>query len=451
MTLRSRTLTFLVPARFRRVSAVLVALGLLAFLGATAQADLLTTTDGLVLEGTVEQLPNGWTRITTADGSVDFPKSAVASVRKGASPRAAFLAEAADIDPKDAVKQYRLALKAEEAGLDDLARTYLERVIALESDHPAARRALGYERLDGEWTHSDEAHRRKGLVLFRGRWMLPAEVEASSARGAGAAGSETLKVPADVERARSLIRKLATGTAPVQRAAKLALAKTRTSLLLEAALGTLYHGQVKVRIASARLLAEIGDESALRPLIFSGARDKDAGVRREAVLAAASLGHDDTAVPFTKALNSKNQRLVANAAEALALLGDQRAAGYIVKRLRSHGSSTRNVVSFLNQVSYIRDYDVEIAQASNIANPDVATINEGVVLDIKVLDASFTKTWVEPILVKAFNELVGQRLSSAAEVRAWFAENADTLPQYPKKPAARAPRRSKGRSVGLSN
>ena len=126
MTLRSRTLTFLVPARFRRVSAVLVALGLMAFLGATAQADLLTTTDGLVLEGTVEQLPNGWTRITTADGSVDFPKSAVASVRKGASPRAAFLAEAADIDPKDAVKQYRLALKAEEAGLDDLARTYLD-------------------------------------------------------------------------------------------------------------------------------------------------------------------------------------------------------------------------------------------------------------------------------------------------------------------------------------
>lgn len=426
--------------------AVLPALVLLSALAAAPlRADVLTTTDGLVLEGKVERLPNGWVRITTEAGTVDFAKSAVASVKKGASPRATFLATAAGVDEKDVTQQYRLALGAEEAGLRDLAQAYLKRVIALKPDHRAARRALGYERLDGQWVRSDEAHRRKGLVLFRGRWMLPAEVEASSGARPAAATAASIKVPADVERMESVIRKLATGAAPVQRAAKLALAGSRTALLLEAALRTLYDKDPKVRIASARLLAEIGDEAALRPLIFSGARDKDAGVRREAVLAAASLGHDDTAVPFTRALGSKNKRLVANAAEALALLGDQRAAGYIVKRLRSHGSSTRNVVSFLNQVSYVRDYDVEIAQASNIANPDVARISEGVVLDIKVLDASFTKTWIEPILVKAFNELVGQSLSSAQEVADWYAENAAKLPQYPKKPAARAPRRAQRR------
>ena len=31
-----------------------------------------------------------------------------------------------------------------------------------------------------------------------------------------------------------------------------------------------------------------------------------------------------------------------------------------MKRLRSHGSATRNFVSFMTQVSYVRDYDVEI-------------------------------------------------------------------------------------------
>jgi len=414
-----------------------------------ARADVLTTTDGLVLEGPIKVRPDGWVRVFTKAGPIDLAPSAVARVVKGSSPRAAFLAEAAHVEARDAAGQYRLALRAEEAGLEDLVPIYMRRVIVLEPDHPAARRALGYERLDGQWTRVEEANRRKGLVLFRGRWMLPAEVEAASAQAPEGSRQPELKVPADVARTRSLISKLALGAPPLQLAARRALALVSSGLLLESALGTLYDKAVKVRIASARLLAEIGDEAALRPLIFSGARDKQAAVRREAVLAAASLGHDDTAIPFTRALASKNRRLVANAAEALALLGDQRAAPYIVKRLRSHGSSTRNVVSFLNQVSYVRDYDVEIAQASNIANPDVARISEGIVLDVKVNDASFTKTWVEPILVKAFNDLVGQKLQGAREVGDWYAAHGAALPRFPQEPSTRRVRPRTGRRVGV--
>jgi hypothetical protein len=426
---------------------ILPALAALFFAwGPVVQADVLTTTDGLTLEGEVERLPHGGYRLTTEKGSVEFPASSVAHVKEGPGPRAAFLAAAARVDAKDVVGQYRLALRAEEQGLVDLARAAYRRVLELDADHPAARRALGYERLEGEWVEAATARRRKGLVLYCGRWMLPAEVESASGKNGGAA--EAPDAAADDARARSLIRALATGAAPVQSAARLALAKTPDALVVRAALATLYDPDPKVRIASCRLLAEIGDEAALRPLILSGARDTDPGVRREATLAAAAFGHDDTAIPFVRALGSRNPRLAGNAAEALAVLGDQRAAGYIVKRLRSHGSSTRNFVAFLRQVSYVRDYDVEIAQASNIANPDVATISEGVILDVKVLDAAYTKTWVEPILVKAFNELAGQRLRSAAEVEAWYAENRDRLPDFPPKPNARAPRRVKGRVIG---
>jgi hypothetical protein len=174
----------------------------------------------------------------------------------------------------------------------------------------------------------------------------------------------------------------------------------------------------------------------------------DSRVRREAVLSAQALGHDDTAVPFVRALGSDNLRLAANAAEALALLGDVRAADYIVKRLRSHGSSTRNYVAFVNQISYVRDYDVEIAQASNIANPDVSTLVEGVILDVRVLDAAYTKTWIEPILVKAYSDLVGQPLDSAAEVAAWHANHAGDYPGFPEEPVKRrAPRRPEGGRV----
>lgn len=424
---------------------LLVAALLLA--GAPAvRADVLTTTDGLVLEGTVTKLPNGWYRVETKEGSVEFAPKTVAQVQRGASPRAELRKQAAALAKKDAVGLYKLALKAEESGLEDVRGELLTRLLEIDPDHLAARRALGFEKVGARWVARDEAQRRKGLVLFRGRWMLPAEVEAVSR----ATPKPMPAAAADVERARQLIRSLATGTAPVQRAARVALARTRETIALQALLATLYDKDPKVRIASARLLAELGDESALRALILSGARDKDAGVRREAVLAAQAFGHDDTALPFVRALGSDNLRLAGYAAEALALLGDQRAAGYIVKRLRSHGSSTRNFVAFLNQVSYVRDYDVEIAQASNIANPDVATINEGVVFDVKVVGASYTKTWIEPLLVKAFNEIVGENLRSAREVGAWYDQNQARLPRFPEKPRARAPRRaSKGKVVGV--
>ncbi len=46
-------------------------------------------------------------------------------------------------------------------------------------------------------------------------------------------------------------------------------------------------------------------------------------------------------------------------------------------------NTQRANVSVLNQVSYVQDYEVEIAQASNIANPVVQTILDGVVLDVR--------------------------------------------------------------------
>lgn len=438
------------PHALRRTARLGAALAVLAaaFLpAATVAADVLTTTDGLTLEGKVEKLETGWYRVTTDQGVVELGPDAVAGVTRGASPRATLLAEAKTLEgrgaeAKDPIAWYRYALRAEEAGLVDLRRTFLEKVIALDADHRAARRALGYVQHDGAWVPADEARRKQGLVLYRGRWMLPAEVEKA------AAGRPSLPAATDIEPAKSLIHKLATGDAPVQAAARLALARTEDTVLLQAALDTLFDADAKVRIASARLLGRMGDESALRALIFSGARDADSAVRREAVLAAQSFGHEDTAVPFVRALNSKNLRIAVNAAEALAMLGDQRVAPYVLKRMRSHGASTRNTVSFINQVSYVRDYDVEIAQASNIANPDVATIQEGVVLDVRVLDASWTKTWAEPYFVKAWNQLMGQRHRSPAEARAWYIENADQLPRFPEKPGRRAPRRSKGRVIG---
>lgn len=438
------------PARFTPLSVPALALAALAaaplLLGAPAAADVVKTASGLTLEGTATKLADGSVSLATADGQVVLGAKEVVSVTPGDGPRTTFAREMKAAAPADAAAWYRFALRAEELGLTAERNDVYAKVIALAPDHAASRRALGHEKVDGVWMPAEEARRRKGFVLFAGEWRLPEELEATQ-------GVETTPhVPppgSDDARLKRVLKDVAAKDVALSEAARRALAAVPKKDLVAAALGLLGESDPAVRAACCRLLGEWGDESALRALVFTGARDLDADVRREAVLSAASFGNDDTAIPFVRALGSSNERLVAYAAQALGLLADQRAAGYVVKRLESHGSAQRSFVSFLNQVSYVRDYDVEIAQASNIANPNIGTISDGVVLDVHVKGTEYSQTWIEPYLVDAVSQMVGRRFKDAAAVRAWYAENKDSLPDFPKKPSARAPRSREGKVVGL--
>jgi hypothetical protein len=233
------------------------------------------------------------------------------------------------------------------------------------------------------------------------------------------------------------MRTAAVGESALRRAASLALAGIPVPERVAAATVLLSDADAKVRAWACETLASLGDESGLRPLILSATRDADPDVRRAAVLAATAFGHDDLAVPFVRALSSNHLGLVANAARALAAISDPRSVVHVVKRIIAHGGSGRSVVQVLNQVSYVRDYDVEIAQASNIANPQIGYIKEGNVLDIKVIDAGIDKTVVETILVDALNSLAGTSLRSREDVLAWYATHAKELPDFPETPRAR--------------
>jgi len=54
----------------------------------------------------------------------------------------------------------------------------------------------------------------------------------------------------------------------------------------------------------------------------------------------------------------------------------------IAPRLTAYNGQRANV-TVLNQVSYISDFDVEIAQAAQIGDPIVQTLRDGVVLDLR--------------------------------------------------------------------
>jgi hypothetical protein len=420
-------------ASSRALPAAVLTCAVALLLGAGARADVVTTTEGLVLEGEAREEADGSLRIATADGEVRLARSAVASRVEGEGPRARHARVSATLPRDDVAGRYRLALAMERDGAPDFARQEYEAIVRLDPDHLAARRALGHERVTGaggraEWVPRDEALRRRGLLLYDGRWLLPAEAEAA-ARAASPAAAEP-DVSSDVRLA-TAVRLAATSAEPaIARAAAVAAREAEPARRFRVASALLYDADPRVRVRAAEDLASVGDEKALRPLILSGMRDRDSTVRRAAVLAAATFGHDDVAVPFVRALSSPHPSMVANAARALALVGDPRSVVHVVKRLVGHGGGARSVIQELNQVSYVRDYDVEVAQAANIANPEIGIAQEGIVLDARVLDVSIERTFVETVLLDSLNALAGTQLRSRAEATAWFRENAGRLPDF---------------------
>ncbi|MCA9316362.1 MAG: HEAT repeat domain-containing protein [Planctomycetes bacterium] len=428
----------------RRLAPLLLAPLLLGgALTSLAAADVVTTRDGLRVEGQASRLEDGRWRVATPDGEVFLRADDVVAVVEGAAPRARIEERLEGLAADDVAGHYKLALEATAEGQADLARRSLERVLVLDPDHRAARRALGFERVGERWLTHDEACLERGLVLFDGSWRLPAEVEKVSR------ATRTLDAGARDGRVTRLLAQLTDGDAALSRAVRLRLASLEHRELLDGALEALYDRRPAVRRVAAQALAELGDEAALRRLLFSAVRDADADVRHEAVEAARSFGHPDAAVPLVKALASENEAIVAHAAQALGELGDHRAISYLVKRMVSGGDSPRSFVAFLNEISYVRDYDVEIAQASNIANPDVATLREGVILDADVLGTVMTRTWIEPIIVDAVGKLAGRQFANAEEVRAWYLAHKDELPRFESSAKSRAPHRpQRGRILG---
>jgi hypothetical protein len=61
--------------------------------------------------------------------------------------------------------------------------------------------------------------------------------------------------------------------------------------------------------------------------------------------------------------------------------------------MTSGGPGGRNNFFAGRQISYISDFDVEIAQASQIGDPIVGTLREGVMLDVRV--TSVIEEWTE--------------------------------------------------------
>ena len=132
------------------------------------------------------------------------------------------------------------------------------------------------------------------------------------------------------------------------------------------------------------------DRFVYRTAILDRSRD----VRREAMNVTRELGKSMDAIDYlAPGLVHQNARYRMRTASAFGDLGAVEAlpllvaAGPSASRVRRAlpGGATRANMSVVQQIAYIRDFDVEVAQASFIADPKVDVIHSGVVLDVTVL------------------------------------------------------------------
>lgn len=343
-------------------------------LTAGAAADEVRLTDGRTIYGEVHNR-GGVLVIDTKEGTVSVAANEVQRVRSEAELRTELAGLASRCEPMSAFSCLHLAHVARDFALDDEMWAYLDKAMG-HTQIPASvqERMDGFlgtlepELLSARWRKASAPVRAREILL-RLRDGEPKAKQIAAARVlAGLEGAATeLRA-----RARSL-------TLPDQRA-----------------------------VANAAVFTADTDE-ARRFVYRTAVFDDAAEVRRGAVeLVRTGFGQEATAY-LAPALVHDNPKVRMRAAEAMAGIGDASAAALIVRAAPVAAATgeyggTRAHAAFLTQQSYIKDFDVEVAQASFIANPKVDALTWGSVIDVRIGAVTTSRIHI----VEAFRRAVVQ-------------------------------------------
>jgi hypothetical protein len=305
-------------------------------------------------------------------------------VAAGDSPEAEYAkrAEAA----RSADDHYRLALWCKDQGLAAYALREQRAVVTLDPDHRAARRALGFEQVRGRWVSGKELMAAKGFVEHDGAWVTPEEyahlakddIAAAQAREARKAADEALK---HVYNPDASVRARSMGTIErLDAAYRLRPLSIATRVR-----------HTDVRMRAVKGLGELDSKDALPPLYKAAIFDTDETIRNAAVEAIKGTKAEGKIGPFVQALGSPFAPVRVAAVKALGNMGDVGAVGPLIARYQVVGGSGQSVyISQTNQISFVQDFDVEVAQTSFIADPVIGVIQDGLMLNFRALSHSGT-------------------------------------------------------------
>ena len=380
------------PAPWPRLLSLLVAVAV----AGTARADEVRLHDGRVLVGKVVDKGDAL-EVTTRDGAVLVTKAEVQQHLTDPQLRER-LAAAARGAADTTFAQLQLAVLARASGLEPEMWRHLDRAVARRDDagvpESLQRRLRDFlAQLDAEVL---PRRYRSAAPKVRVQQLL-AGVHASTSPGRAAAIHELLVAEPNAD------------------------AELRTEARR--------NGSPRQRIAALAALQRRQLPGNGRFVLRSAILDGSDQVRDAAVALSRPAVQLDDVEYMAAGLVHSNAKVRMRTADALGGLGRPEAVKWLVAAgpnagaglAPGPGSGDRGHVAFLTQTSYIRDFDVEVAQAAIIADPKVDVLTSGSVLDVTVAGVIEQR-----VILRSYRRAIQQLAQSdpgedARKWAAWYA------------------------------
>lgn len=389
-----------------------------ALFAAPAAADEVRLHDGRVLVGKVAE-KGDTLEITTRDGVVVVPLQSVRGRRTDGELRTELQQRAKEAGDT-AFAHLHLGKQARDYGLDAELWRHLDRAVLLQREAAGAAAA---DPLKAS-THASLQRRLDDFLAQLEPELLPRKWRTADTR----------------VRCHQLLDQLRRETSPGKRAAIEELLVREPNADLDLRAEARRNGDAGRRIGALGALLRRpspgNDHFVLRTTVLDGSSE----VRDAAAALVVDRGLVDTAAVHYLApgLMHGNGKVRVRTAEAFAAMGHKDAVKLLVLAgpnagvaLASADQGVRAHVAFLNQQTYIRDFDVEIASAAFIADPKVDTLISGSVLDVTVAGV-----FEEVHIVRAY-QLALKRLTNSDPGKdprswpGWLAALPEATPQAP--------------------
>lgn len=181
------------------------------------------------------------------------------------------------------------------------------------------------------------------------------------------------------------------------------------------------------RRLATELVGRFAPATETKVLLVRAVLDSDEGVRRSAAVALGRADEPGLILPVERALYSSSAEVQRNAAAALGHMNYPQALPAIASAILAPPASTggagpRGHVFIGRQIAYVQDFDVEVATASAIGDPQIGVLVEGSVLDVRVVASRIERRVVWRTLVRSASHLARRDLGDDAEAIATWAQ-----------------------------
>lgn len=228
--------------------------------------------------------------------------------------------------PDTADAQWELAQWCREHKLTAQREIHLRRVIELDPDHVEARRALGYNRIEGKWQTRQEVMTDRGYVRYKGQWKLPQEIELlENKKKLEAAQQEWFQ---KIKRWRGWL-----GTDRDNQGRDSIRSLTEPMAVKALTVGLRDDSDPQVRLLYIKALANIDTVEAARALAIAAVSDPVEEVRLTCLDYLQTKKRPDVIAYFVGKLKDKDNKIVNLAGIALGRMKDPTAVGPLIDAL----------------------------------------------------------------------------------------------------------------------